>query len=387
MLGPAGNGQSKIDAAKAAVRGLVDRLPDDVSLGLRVYGATVPNTDRTRGCRDSQSVIPVGPLDRAHARTAVAGFDAKGFTPISLALRGAAADLPARGPRTIVLVSDGINTCPPPPCPVAAQLHARGIDLRIETVGFRVDARARAELRCIARRGGGSYSDATSAADLAQQLGAASLRSLRTYEPRGRRVTGAAQAAAAPVLGPGQYVDRLAGEDSRWYAVRVQRGQMLLVGGALVPPRQAGGTTLDGRLHVNVVGPAGQPVIPEGDHQENAIGYRIRHAEPVPFGVRSRLAGGRDPNDAAAIVPAGTYRIHVTLAGARALAPSFPLELVVSMLGRPQPPPAPSLRGGGTQTRGEPPVAPIVAAAAVLGLLGLAAGRGLGRRGGRGSAA
>ncbi|WP_369145297.1 hypothetical protein [Streptomyces sp. R44] len=107
--------------------------------GLRVYGA-----DRTSGCTDTRLAKPVAPLDRAGLKAAVAALTPKGDTPIGLSLRKAAEDLPAPPPgaitiRTILLISDGEDTCgTPQPCEVAAELAHQGIGLRIDTydVGF-----------------------------------------------------------------------------------------------------------------------------------------------------------------------------------------------------------------------------------------------------------
>lgn len=83
-----GTGRPKIRSAKAALRGLVARLPDDADVGLRVYGHRVPNTDRMRGCRDTELVAPVAPLDRARLNSAISSFEAKGWTPIGLSPAG-----------------------------------------------------------------------------------------------------------------------------------------------------------------------------------------------------------------------------------------------------------------------------------------------------------
>ena len=47
----AGNGGTRLDAAKQAVDALVDRLPEGVPLGLRVYGSKVSEASRAEGCR------------------------------------------------------------------------------------------------------------------------------------------------------------------------------------------------------------------------------------------------------------------------------------------------------------------------------------------------
>jgi len=109
-----------------------------------------------------------------------------------------------------VLVSDGIDTCaPPPPCRVAKKLTSQGVDLRIDTVGFQVDPRARKELQCIARVAKGSYFDAGSSDELSNQLAQLSLRALRTFETTGTAVTGGASTADAPTLESGQDTDTI----------------------------------------------------------------------------------------------------------------------------------------------------------------------------------
>jgi hypothetical protein len=62
-----------------------------------------------------------------------------------------------------VLISDGIETCDGDPCKVAGELAAAGVQTRIHAVGFDVDDAARAQLKCIAEAGHGSYFDAANA--------------------------------------------------------------------------------------------------------------------------------------------------------------------------------------------------------------------------------
>ena len=137
---------------------------------------------------------------------------ASGYTPVGNALRAAADALPNEGPRSIVLVSDGEDTCAPPaPCDVANELHQQGIDLVIHTVGFKVDATAREQLSCIAQATGGTYSDAADAAALTQALATKVDYAITGYTTAGTPVTGADQASVqAPLLTPGQYVDTYA---------------------------------------------------------------------------------------------------------------------------------------------------------------------------------
>ena len=70
----------------------------------------------------------------------------------------------------VVLISDGIETCEGDPCKVAADLVAKGLNVRVHVVGFDVDADAREQLQCIAEAGNGMYFDAQSAQALQQAV-------------------------------------------------------------------------------------------------------------------------------------------------------------------------------------------------------------------------
>ena len=70
MAEPAGGGTSKIEAARQALGTVVDGLPDEAYVGLRVYGATVFSRDQKGACTDSQLVVDPGTahLSTLHAR-------------------------------------------------------------------------------------------------------------------------------------------------------------------------------------------------------------------------------------------------------------------------------------------------------------------------------
>ena len=231
---PAGDGSSRLAVAKAALRTVVDGLPDGSRVGLRLYGHRVAGAGRAAGCRDTELVTPVGRLDRKALKARIAAYRAVGSTPIGRALRAAAADLPAQAPGSIVLVSDGGDNCAPPdPCTVAGELAAAGTAVSIQAIGFQVGERARRQLRCIAGRGRGVYRDAADADELAVALRALAARALRTYTPIGTPVRGGAiPAAAAPISG-GRYIDRIGADEDRWYAVPLRAGQRLAAAAVL----------------------------------------------------------------------------------------------------------------------------------------------------------
>lgn len=163
----------RIDAAKKAVHGLLDALPDAATIALETYGTTTGSaqTDKAAGCRDVSTLVALGHLDRATIGTAIDQITPSGYTPISLALQSGAGQLPADAtPQAIVLVSDGEDTCDTPPCDTATQLKKTHPGLTISTVGFKVDGPAADQLRCIAEATGGLFVQAANADQLAARL-------------------------------------------------------------------------------------------------------------------------------------------------------------------------------------------------------------------------
>ncbi len=241
-------GATMMDSAKKAVRAFVDSAPGEAKVGLTTYGTGTGNTDAEKeaGCRDVRILQPPTTLDRSALTSAVDGIEARGWTPMGTALRQAAETLPSSGPRSIVLVSDGDDTCAPPdPCAVAAELKQRGVDLVVHSIGFAVDDKARAQLTCVAQATGGTYSDAADGAALERILPRVSSAALRNYQATGAPVTGTATYDTAPVVKPGQYLDTIGQHEKRFYAVDVPTGATAYFTGIVSFPRSAGVSITD----------------------------------------------------------------------------------------------------------------------------------------------
>lgn len=232
-------GQTRLAAAKTAVRRLLDGTPDGTAMGLRVYGSEYAGEAKGPGCKDTELLAPVAPMDSGSKASALARVQALkpvGMTPIGRSLRAAAADLGDTGPRRIILVSDGEDNCAPPsPCQVARELKGAGIDLVIDTVGLRVDAAAKRELTCIAKATKGRYVDAGDADELADRLDQSVKRALTPYALSGTRTSGSKDCPSAPTLVPGQYLDTIREGQSRWYKVTLHPGQSLRFSGSVIP--------------------------------------------------------------------------------------------------------------------------------------------------------
>lgn len=167
------DGQTRLDAARSALVDMVAKLTPQTSVALRVYGHR--SATAKRDCEDTELLVGFGPAsDRlGEIKARVAGLKALGYTPISRSLQLAAEDLEkgAAGERTVILISDGRETCKADPCAVAQALSKAQASLIVHTIGFGVDDAARRQLQCIASVARGSYFDAGTREELSRRLG------------------------------------------------------------------------------------------------------------------------------------------------------------------------------------------------------------------------
>ncbi len=155
-------GKMKIDIAKEVLAGLIEDLPAGVNVGLVAYGHR-QKTD----CNDVEELTALGPLDRESLVTKIKNLDHKGKTPITLSVQKVAESLKTlEDETTIILVSDGEETCEGDPCKMVKELKASGIRFVMHVIGFDVTDKEKAQLACLAEAGGGSYFTAKNVGEL-----------------------------------------------------------------------------------------------------------------------------------------------------------------------------------------------------------------------------
>lgn len=161
------DGTAKITIARDVVRELLKDLPPEMALGLTAYGHR--NTD---DCRDVEVLVDPGQNNRATIAEQMGAITPRGKTPMAEAVRQAARSLGNSDmPATVILVSDGVETCAPDVCAVAAELEANGVDFTAHVIGFDVkEEEAQAQFACMAKATGGRYLSVDSAEELSTAL-------------------------------------------------------------------------------------------------------------------------------------------------------------------------------------------------------------------------
>ena len=155
-------GKMKIKIAKEVLSGLIQELPAGVNVGLFAYGHR-----QKADCNDVEELAQLGPLDRQDLVAKIKNLDHKGKTPITLAVQKVAEGLKTlEDETTIILVSDGEETCEGDPCAMVKELKASGIRFVLHVIGFDVTEKEKAQLACLAEAGGGSYFTAKNVGEL-----------------------------------------------------------------------------------------------------------------------------------------------------------------------------------------------------------------------------
>ncbi len=176
---PGTENQSRMEAAKSAMRDVIDRIPerDGLNVGFRIYGheGSSNEEDRAVSCRATELLVPLDGVDKPNLLAQVDSFEPTGWTPLALALESAAADFSPGESVTnaIIMVTDGEETCGGDPCSVAGSLHDADVALTTHVVGFALTSEQQEAVRCIAEQGGGELFAAEDAESLSEAVFAA----------------------------------------------------------------------------------------------------------------------------------------------------------------------------------------------------------------------
>jgi len=156
-----------IDTAKDVLADVIQGLPADVHVALRVYGHRI-REGQPGACLDSELVFPFAKIDKPRLLARIRAVQALGTTPIAYSLQQIARDVgqsPAE--KMVILVTDGKEECGGDPKAAVSALVAQGVKVKLNIVGFGLaDAALKTELRKLAELTAGQFVDAQDAASL-----------------------------------------------------------------------------------------------------------------------------------------------------------------------------------------------------------------------------
>jgi Ca-activated chloride channel family protein len=199
------DGRPKLEIARETVAGVLDTIPEGQTLGLLAYG------HREKGnCGDIELMVPPAPGTGGQIRDAVNSMRFLGKTPLSDAVRQAAEALRyGESAATVVLVTDGLETCAADPCALGRELEAAGLNFTAHVIGFGLSVEEGAQVACLAETTGGQYFEASDGEALGAALQATVTADLpppaplptRTYYPGAPVMPGIALAPTGQTTG------------------------------------------------------------------------------------------------------------------------------------------------------------------------------------------
>src|ERR1041385_5694085 len=155
-------GRTKMEIAKQALTELLLSIPSTTNVAVRAYGHR-----KKDDCSDIELIANFGEA-RSGIPARVNALKPLGKTPLSGSINASAKDFVGKEGQenTVILITDGEETRNADPCAAAKVAHESGIKVKINVIGFKIEAKERAQLECIANAGGGKYVSANDAAEL-----------------------------------------------------------------------------------------------------------------------------------------------------------------------------------------------------------------------------
>lgn len=160
------DGKPKLEIARESLRTALQSVPADKEIGLMAYG------HREKGsCSDIELIVPPQAGSASAIAQAADSMKFLGKTPLTTAVRQAAEALKyTEDKATVVLITDGIETCGGDPCALGKELEENGIDFTADVVGFGLTADEGRQVACLAENTGGKYIQASDEAALKEAL-------------------------------------------------------------------------------------------------------------------------------------------------------------------------------------------------------------------------
>ena len=160
------DGKARITIARETLHEVLATLPDDLELGFMTYG------HREKGnCDDIEMLVEPATGTGPAIAAAADNINPKGMTPISDAVRLAAEDLRFTEQKaTVILITDGLETCEVDPCALASDLESQGIDFTTHVLGFGLSDEEGQQVACLAENTGGKYLSANDGDALVEAL-------------------------------------------------------------------------------------------------------------------------------------------------------------------------------------------------------------------------
>ena len=198
---------TRIDTARKVLAEVLSKIPDDFNVGLRFYGNRYGSRQKET-CTDTELVAPIAKLDRARLLSLVNNAKPRGETPLVYSVLQTPADLHTVGGGSVILITDGEESCGGDPHRAAEELKKAGVEITLDIVGFTLTGQqVQRELTQFAEATGGRYYGAENAQTLARAVMIAATEKIpyEVYDALGKKVATGEAGDQGQELPPGDY--------------------------------------------------------------------------------------------------------------------------------------------------------------------------------------
>jgi len=158
--------KTKMEIAADVMTTSINNLPDNQKIGFVAYG------HRKKGdCKDVEFLVDVENGTKSEVNQSIKAIKPLGKTPLAYSAVQVINKLrEAKLKATIILVTDGIESCSGNICDVIKAAKKEGIDFKLHIIGFGLKNEDTKQLECAAEAGNGNYYSAADAGALGDVL-------------------------------------------------------------------------------------------------------------------------------------------------------------------------------------------------------------------------
>ncbi|GHC64580.1 hypothetical protein GCM10008083_32270 [Ulvibacter litoralis] len=159
-------GRTKMDIASEVLATTVTNLSEKQKVGLVAYGHR-----KRRRCNDVEFLVNQETGSKSDVISALKQLQPTGRTPLAYSASQVIDNLRTTNTRaTIILITDGIESCRGNICEVVQFAKKEGIEFKLHIIGFGLKSEETNQLRCAASKGEGNYYDAFDTGELSKVL-------------------------------------------------------------------------------------------------------------------------------------------------------------------------------------------------------------------------
>lgn len=159
-------GKTKMQIAADVLSGSVEKLAENQQIGLVAYGHR-----QKSDCEDVEFLIDAENTDKSLVAQSIKKIKPLGRTPLAYSATQVIEKLrTSKMKATIILVTDGIESCGGDICEVVRLAREEGVAFKMHIIGFGLKEDETEQLKCAAAAGDGQYFDAANAGALNDAL-------------------------------------------------------------------------------------------------------------------------------------------------------------------------------------------------------------------------